>query len=89
MEILELSESTPRSESRLKSQFWPSIDSGADVDYLGTQGYWVCTAVAVISFGALALRGQFEIAAVVSTGSRGARAGRQSNLVLPRTYVLS
>lgn len=49
MEILGLSESTPKTEGRLKSLFWPSIQSGADVDYLGAQGYWVCTIVAVIS----------------------------------------
>jgi hypothetical protein len=44
-----LSDSTPRRESRLKSLFWPSIQSGADVDYLAVQGFWVCTAVGVIS----------------------------------------
>lgn len=49
METLGLSESVPRSESRLKSLFWPSIQNGADVDYLGAQGYWVCAIVAVLS----------------------------------------
>jgi hypothetical protein len=51
MQTLGVSNSTPQSESRLKSLFWPSIQSGADVDYLGSQGYWVCAIVAVISFG--------------------------------------
>ena len=50
METLNLSDSTPRSESRLKSLFWPSIQNGADVDYLGTPGYWVCTLLAIVSF---------------------------------------
>jgi hypothetical protein len=50
MQTLGLSDSIPRTEGRLKSLFWPSIDSGADVDYLGAQGYWVCTAVAFFSF---------------------------------------
>jgi hypothetical protein len=50
MQTLGLSESTPRSESRLRALFWPSIQSAADVDYLGTQGYWICTIVAVLSF---------------------------------------
>jgi hypothetical protein len=50
METLGLSDSTPRSESRLKSLLWPSVQSGADVDYLGAQGYWVCT---IIAAGAL------------------------------------
>jgi hypothetical protein len=58
METLGLSDSTPRSESRLKSLFWPSIQTGSDVDYLGAQGYWVCTVVAVFSFGFLVASGQ-------------------------------
>ena len=50
MQTLGLSDSTDRTESRLKSLFWPSIQTGTDVDYLGTQGYWVCTVVAILSF---------------------------------------
>jgi hypothetical protein len=50
VETLGLSDSTPHSEGVLKNLFWPSIQSGADVDYLGAQGYWVCTLVAVVSF---------------------------------------
>jgi hypothetical protein len=50
MQTLGLSDSTARSESRLKSLFWPSIQSGADVDYLAVQGFWVCTMVGVMSF---------------------------------------
>ena len=49
MQTLGISDSTPRGESRLKSLFWPSIDSGFDVEYLAVQGYWVCTLVAVLS----------------------------------------
>ena len=55
MQTLGLSDSTPRSESRLKSLFWPSIQSGADVDYLAVQGFWVCTIVGVMSFASLAI----------------------------------
>jgi hypothetical protein len=58
METLNLSESTPRSENWLKSLFWPSIQTATDVDYLGTQGYWVCTVVAVLSFAILVFTGQ-------------------------------
>ena len=65
METLGLSDSTPRSENRLKSLFWPSIESGSDVDYLGTQGYWVCTAVAVLSFVFFALARQFVVGSIV------------------------
>ena len=57
METLGLSDSTPRTEGRLKSLFWPSIQTGSDVDYLGAQGYWVCTVAAVLSFIVSALMG--------------------------------
>jgi len=50
VQTLNLSDSMPRSENRIKSLFWPSIQSSSDVDYLGAQGYWVCVAVAVLSF---------------------------------------
>ena len=53
MQTLGLCDSTTRSESRLKSLFWPSIQSGADVDYLAVQGFWVCTIVGVLSLVSL------------------------------------
>ena len=65
MQTLGLSDSTPRSESRLKSLFWPSISNGSDVDYLGTQGYWLCTLVAVVSFVFSLLQRQPIVAVVV------------------------
>jgi hypothetical protein len=49
MQTLGLTDSAPRTEGRLKSLFWPSIKTGNDVDYLGTQGFWVCTLVAILS----------------------------------------
>jgi hypothetical protein len=58
MQTLGLSDSTTRSESRLKSLFWPSIQSGADVDYLSVQGFWVCTIVGVMSLVFLTLAHQ-------------------------------
>jgi len=58
MQTLGLSDSTPRSESRLKSLFWPSIQSGADVDYLAVQGFWVCTIVGIMSLVFLLLARQ-------------------------------
>ena len=64
MQTLGLSDSTPRIENRLKSLLWPSIQSGTDVDYLGTQGYWVCAIVAVVSFGILVAAGQPIVAVV-------------------------
>jgi hypothetical protein len=65
MQTLGLSDSTPHTESRLKSLFWPSIKTGSDVDYLGTQGYWVCAVVAVLSFVFLAVSGNPFIGAVI------------------------
>lgn len=58
METLGLSESTPRTESRIKSLLWPSIESGADVDYLGSQGFWVISLVSVASLALLIVMGQ-------------------------------
>jgi len=49
MQNLGLSDSTPKTESRLKSLFWPTITSDVDVDYLTTQGFWVCTVIAVLT----------------------------------------
>jgi hypothetical protein len=57
METLNLSDPAPRTDGRLKSLFWPSIQSGADVDYLGTQGFWVCAVVAAISTALLFVTG--------------------------------
>ena len=58
MQTLGLSDSSTRSDGRLKSLFWPSIQSGADVDYLAVQGFWVCTIVGVISLATLCFAGQ-------------------------------
>jgi hypothetical protein len=49
MQTLGISESTPAGEGRVKSLLWPSVRCGEDVDYLGTQGYWICSLVAVVS----------------------------------------
>src|ERR1051325_8613979 len=57
METLGLSDSTQRSEGFVKSLFWPSIQTATDVDYLGTQGYWVCTIVALLSLGVFVFTG--------------------------------
>jgi hypothetical protein len=57
MQTLGLSDSTTRSESRLQSLFWPSIQSGADVDYLAVQGFWVCTLVGAVSLAFLIAAG--------------------------------
>jgi hypothetical protein len=65
MQTLGLSDSTPRTENRLKSLFWPSIQTGSDVDYLGAQGYWVCALVAVFSLAFSAIAGHAIVGALV------------------------
>lgn len=50
MQTLGISSSPVKSEGRLKSLLWPSVRTSNDVDYLGAQGYWVCTILAVLSF---------------------------------------
>jgi hypothetical protein len=42
MQTLGISDSTPRTESRLKSLFWPTIRHETDVDYISQQGFWIC-----------------------------------------------
>jgi hypothetical protein len=49
MQTLGLSDSTPRTESRLKSLFWPTIRNEGDVDYLTQQGFWICFLVALFT----------------------------------------
>jgi hypothetical protein len=65
METLGLSDSTPRSEGWFKSLLWPSIQTATDVDYLGTQGYWVCLLVAVASLIFLVVTSQPVLAVAV------------------------
>ena len=49
MQSLGLSSETKRSDGWLKSLLWPSVENAWDVDYLGQQGMWVCTVVAVFT----------------------------------------
>jgi hypothetical protein len=50
MQTLNIAESTPeRSESRVKALLWPSVQNATDVDYLSTQGFWICTLIALFS----------------------------------------
>jgi hypothetical protein len=49
MQTLGVSDSTPQSDGRLKNIFWPTIRSGTDVDTLGSQGFWICVAIAVLA----------------------------------------
>jgi len=65
MQGLGLSDSTPRTESRLKSLFWPPVQTSEDVDYLGTVGYWFCALAAVFSTVVLMVQGHPISATIV------------------------
>ncbi len=49
MQILGLAESTPRSESRWRALFWPTIRNAGDFDYITRQGFWICFIVAAVT----------------------------------------
>lgn len=57
MQTLGLSDSTPRSEGRLKALLWPTIRNEGDFDHVTRQGFWVCQVVAAASLVALGLGG--------------------------------
>jgi hypothetical protein len=48
MQTLGLSGESKRSDGRLKSIFWPTVENAWDVDYLGQQGFWIRVVVATI-----------------------------------------
>ena len=58
MQTLGLSDSTPRSESRLKSLFWPTIRNDVDLETVTTQGFWICTLLAALTLGLSVFTGQ-------------------------------
>ena len=58
MQILGLSESTPRTESRLRALLWPTIRSVVDLEYIARQGFWICFLVAVSSLVTRAFTGR-------------------------------
>jgi hypothetical protein len=49
MQTLGLSDSTPRTEGRLKALFWPTIRNEFDVDYITRQGFWLCLIIATLT----------------------------------------
>ncbi|WP_321473717.1 hypothetical protein [uncultured Paludibaculum sp.] len=65
MQTLGLSDSTPRTESRWRALFWPTIRNVGDFDYITRQGLWICYLVAAFTvvfsaFGGYPLAGIFE-----------------------------
>jgi hypothetical protein len=55
MQSLNLSGETKKTDGRLKSLFWPTVDNAWDVDYLGQQGFWICHVIALLNLVFVAL----------------------------------
>lgn len=58
MQTLGLSGESRRSDGRLKSIFWPTVENAWDVDYLGRQGFWICLIIAA-----------FQLVVALATGN--------------------
>jgi len=64
MQTLGISNSEPRTDNRLKSLFWPAIQTGTDADDLGMQGYWICAIAAAIAFVTIVIIGHPILACI-------------------------
>jgi hypothetical protein len=58
MQTLGLSQESKRSDGRLKSIFWPTVENAWDVDALGRQGFWICWIIAA-----------FQLVLILATGN--------------------
>ena len=50
------------SDSRLKTLFWPSVRNDVDVDYLTTQGFWLCVFVGSMTLVVGFFSGNYSVA---------------------------
>jgi hypothetical protein len=57
MQTLGLSSNDRRSDGRLKSIFWPTVENAWDVNYLGQQGFWICLVIGVLQLVGIAIIG--------------------------------
>lgn len=69
MQILGLSDSTPKPENRLKALFWPSIRNETDVDHVTRQGFWICAVLAASQIAVGALQGRVMLIAECVEGA--------------------
>jgi len=69
MQSLGLSGKSDRSDGRLKSIFWPTVENAWDVDYLGQQGFWICLLIAVFQLVFSLLTGSVLLIVLVSLGA--------------------
>src|SRR5271169_2999313 len=94
MQTLGLSDSTPRTESRFKSLFWPTIRNDVDLDTVTTQGFWICTLVAVFTLALSLFAGQpwagaFESAFFFLAGLGVRQRSRVAAVCVFTAYLLS
>jgi hypothetical protein len=68
MQTLGLSSEDKRTDGRLKSIFWPTVENAWDVNYLGQQGFWICLLVGVLQLIGIAIIGSplFVMLGVIS-----------------------
>lgn len=67
MQTLNLSGESKKSDGRLKSLFWPTVENAWDVDYLGQQGFWICLIVSILSMAFIAITASFMLNPAVRT----------------------
>lgn len=94
MQTLGLSDSTPRTESRWRALFWPTIRNEGDFDYITTQGFWICSIVAAVTvafttFAGSPLMGAFEGTFFFLAGIGVRQRSRIAAIVAFSAYLLS
>jgi hypothetical protein len=68
MQTLGLSSESKRTDGRLKSIFWPTVENAWDFNYIGQQGFWICLAIGAVQMAGALLVGssQFIIFGVIA-----------------------
>lgn len=92
MGYLGLDQTEIKDDNLFQRMFWPS-DHAGEADTLGQQGFWVCVAIATVTFVPLLLQGHwiagFLIAIFYFLGGIGVREHSQPAAILVAvTYVL-
>jgi hypothetical protein len=65
MQTLGLSSSPQSTDGLFKRLFWPKIANQYDVDLVGQQGFWICSAVAVFSMAFTLFTGHAFVGALI------------------------
>lgn len=94
MQTLGLSDSTPRTESRWRALFWPTIRNEGDFDYITTQGFWICFIVGVVTIIVTAISGSlfmglFEGVFFILAGVGVRQRSRVASVAAFSSYLLS